>query len=234
MTTAVIHQPNYLPGLTYFDKIAAADVFISLDTVQFVKRNWINRNRFKAAGGPLWLTVPVQTKGKYTQSILGTEIDRERDWVPQHLGTIESGYRKAAHFETYAPALFGALEQPWTRLVDMNEHLLRLCLGWLGIETPMRRASDLNVEGSSTELLINLCRAAGADTYLSGPGGRKYMDAARFAEAGITLRFHDYRYPRYSQLHGAFEPELSIVDLLLNEGPKSLEILRRGHGIGDA
>src|SRR5579864_3260338 len=111
MTTAVIHQPNYLPGLTYFDKIAAADVFISLDTVQFIKRNWINRNRFKTPDGPLWLTVPVQTKGRYTQSILETEIDLERDWAPHHRGTIESGYRKAPHFKAYAPALFEALEQ---------------------------------------------------------------------------------------------------------------------------
>lgn len=230
----MIHQPNYLPGLTYFDKIASADVFISLDTVQFIKRNWINRNRFKTAQGPIWLTVPVQTKGRYTQSIVETEIDSERDWVPQHRGTIESAYRKAPYFDAYAPALFGALAQGWERLAVMNECLLRLCLQCLGIDTPFVRASDVGAEGSSTDLLINLCQAVGADTYLSGPGGRKYMEADRFAEAGIRLRFHAYQHPEYCQLHGAFEPDLSVVDLLLNEGPRSLEILRRGHGVTNA
>jgi hypothetical protein len=228
MTTAVIHQPNYLPGLTYFDKIASADVFISLDTVQFIKRNWINRNRFKTADGPLWLTVPVQTKGRYTQSILETEIDTERDWVHQHRGTIESAYRRAAHFDRYAPAFFAELAKPWVRLAEMNESLLRLCLAWLGVTTPFLHAGDLDVAGSGTDLLINLCRAAGADTYLAGPGGRKYMDLDDFAAAGIQVRFHDYRHPEYRQLHGAFEPDLSIVDLLLNEGPAGLDILRSG------
>lgn len=225
MTTAVIHQPNYLPGCTYFDKIARADVFILLDTVQFIKRNWINRNRVKTVDGPVWLTVPVTTKGRYTQSILDSEIDTASGWQRRHRATIELNYRRAPYWDQYGPVLLAELEKPWTSLAAMNEALLRMLTGFLGIETPFVRASDLAVEGSSTALLVNLCMAAGAGIYLSGPGGRKYIDEGSFRRNGMELVFQEYQHPTYRQLHGAFEPNLSVIDLLFNVGPDSLATL---------
>jgi hypothetical protein len=226
--TAVIHQPNYLPGLTYFDKIAAADVFVLLDNVQYIKRNWINRNRIKTADGPQWLTVPVVTKGRYTQTITETPVDNSRSWQREHTMALRLNYARAPHFDDLAPSILDALQGTWDHLAEMNEELLCLLCRVLGISTPFMRASELGVDGSSSALLAGICTAVGADRYLSGPGGRKYMDVDVFAAAGIDLVFHDYQHPTYRQLHGTFEPDLSVCDLLFNEGPDSLAILRSG------
>lgn len=227
MRTVVIHQPNYLPGCTYFDKLASADVFVSLDTVQYTKNNWINRNRIKTANGLQWITVPVHTKGRSTQSIFETEIDIKKDWQRDHARTLEQNYARAPFFDAYGPALIEALGRPWTRLAEMNEHLLRMLCAWLGTDVPLVRASNLNVSGSSTDLLLNICEAVGADRYLSGPGGRKYMDVHMFAARGVELVFHDYHHPVYPQLHGPFEENLSAIDLLFNVGEEAIASFQR-------
>ena len=87
-------------------------------------------------------------------------------------------------------------------------------------------ASELAVSGTETELLINICKAIGADTYLSGFGGKKYMDEDAFEKEGINLEYYDFKHPTYRQLWGDLIPNLSIIDLVFNEGERSLEILK--------
>ncbi|MGH2443120.1 MAG: WbqC family protein [Chloroflexota bacterium] len=231
MRTAVIHQPNFLPGLTYFDKIDQADIFVILDNVQFVKRNWINRNKIKSPDGPMWITVPVRTKGKYTQSISETEIDSGRDWQIRHATAIAHSYSRSIYYAFYAYDIQGICRKEFASIAALNERLLRECITWLGIETPIVRASELGVNGTSTDLLLDVCEAVSADRYLSGPGGKKYMDVSKFAERGVQLEFHEYKHPEYQQRYGFFEKDMSICDLLFNEGRDSLKILRSGRKV---
>jgi hypothetical protein len=79
---------------------------------------------------------------------------------------------------------------------------------------------------------VALCRATGADTYLAGSDGARYMDLGQFASAGIGVRAQRYEHPVYPQIHGEFVPYLSGLDLLLTAGDQALPILQTGDGWG--
>jgi hypothetical protein len=227
MTTLAIHQPHYLPWLGYLAKWAAADVFVFLDTVQYEKNGWQNRNRIKTAAGPRWLTVPVHAR-------LGTPIgevtvDGAQPWGDRHLGAIEEAYAAAPALVRHRDALREIYTTPWERLVPLAVATAQWLAGAIGITTPARLASTIGVASTDpTARLIALCHAVGADTYLAGRDGARYMDGARFAAAGIRVLYQDYAHPTYAQLHGEFAPNCSALDLLLTHGDDALAILRAG------
>lgn len=222
-----IHQPQYLPWLGYFAKLAAADCWIFLDTVQFEKNGWQNRNRIKTRGGPQWLTVPVHARlGTLIQDV---EIDRRQPWARKHLEALRVNYAAAAHFERYFGELERLLGRPWRLLADLNVELTGHLAAALGLSRRMVRASALGVARTEpTERLLDLCRAVGGDIYLAGRDGARYMSLAEFQAAGVAVWAQEYAHPAYPQLGGDFLPFLSVVDLLLNHGESALEILRRG------
>ena len=223
-----IHQPNYLPWLGYFYKVAQSDVFVFLDNVQYSKNSIINRNKIKTPKGAAWLTVGVLAKGRFGQLINEVEINNATSWSHVHEKSISQNYSKTPYFKKYNDFLAAIYHRRWEKLVDLNEALIELNCDLLGIKSvKFIRASELNVSGQSTELLINICKAVGGDTYLSGFGGKEYMDENAFAQAGISLRYYDFEHPTYNQLWGEFIPDLSIIDLLFNEGERSMEVLLR-------
>ncbi|MBD0329021.1 MAG: WbqC family protein [Thermoleophilia bacterium] len=225
-TTLAIHQPNYIPWPGYFHKLAAADVFVYLDAVQYPRgQSFAARNRIKTPNGVVFLTVPVSVpkgrKGK--ASYLEVEFADAR-WRERHLKTIEQSYRRAPHFEEVY-ALYRPEVESRETLVELNVGLIEAFSVFLGIETRRVRLSQtLESFGERTQLIVDVCRALDAEVYLSGGGGgREYNDEALLEAHGIALRYDEFAYPEYPQLWGAFEPNLSIVDLLFNCGPASRE-----------
>lgn len=223
-----LHQPQYLPWLGYFDKVRSADLFVVLDKPQFEKNDWQNRNRVKGPQGPVWLTVPVLSKGRSQQPIGEVEINPREAWARKHWATLELNYRKAPYWAAYAPRLKPYFERPWVRLAELNMALFQELAGALGVTTPTQMESSLGSEGLSTERLIDLCRRTGADSYLAGGGGAAYMDVERFKEAGIRVLTQHYEHPQYLQQHPklGFVPYMSAVDLLFNEGPASAGLMQ--------
>ncbi|MFO7976115.1 MAG: WbqC family protein [Candidatus Hydrogenedentota bacterium] len=219
-----IHQPHYLPWLRYFEKIARADVFILLDTVEFTKNGWQNRNKIKTPNGPALLTVPVHA---HQDSILrDVTIDNRQPWRSKHRRTLEQSYGKAPYYGDHEAFLDDVYSQEWERLTDLNAFMLAHFLRALGIETPFVLASTLDVFGTGTERLINLIHAVGGTRYYSGAYALDtYLDAGLLHEAGIGLDLQEWHAPVYPQLHGEFESDLSIIDLLMNRGPDSLRVL---------
>lgn len=219
-----IHQSHYLPWLRYFDKIARSDVFIVLDTIQYNKNGWQNRNRIKTAHGPLLLTVPVYEH--LGQSLDEVRIANEIPWARKHLRSIEQAYRNAPFFEEHAGFLRDVYQREWDRLNELNIHMLGYFVAALGIRTRIVRASELDAPGMATERLVHLVRAVGGDRYYSGAYALdSYLDASLFERAGIGLELQDWTAPVYPQRYGPFVPDLSLLDLLLNCGPHSLAIL---------
>jgi hypothetical protein len=222
-----IHQPHYLPWLGYLAKWAAADLFIVLDTVQYEKNGWQNRNRIKTRDGARWLTVPV--RARLGQPIHEVEVDTAQPWARRHLAAIEHAYARAPHRDRHLDALRDFYHTKWPRLAP----LAVASSAWLGraagIRTPMRLASELGVtETDATGRLVALCRVVGGTTYLAGRDGARYMDRAQFDAAGIEVRVQAYQHPVYRQLHGEFVPYLSALDLLWMQGDDTLAILRDG------
>jgi len=147
----------------------------------------------------------------------------------KHWQSIRQSYAKASFFSHYAGFLEHTWSQDWQMLNDLNRHMLPFFLGALGITTPVVYASDVNVPGTATERLVNLIKAVGGDTYYSGAYATEvYLDAGMLQDAGIGLELQRWRAPAYPQLHGGFVPDLSIIDLLMNCGPDSLDVLMGG------
>jgi hypothetical protein len=216
-----VHQPQYLPWLGYFDKIRRADVFCFLDNVQFKKNEWQNRNRIKTAHGWQWLTVPVSFR--FPQKINEVTIAAGNAWRRKHLQALITNYSGAPYFDRYIDRFREVYESECRYLSDLNIELIE-CIGrMLPLNAKQTvRASGLKTRDEPTDRLIDICRAAGADTYLAGAGGAGYMDLQRFADAGIRLIFQAFNHPVYHQRFGDFVANLSVVDLLFNCGPGSL------------
>jgi hypothetical protein len=228
--TAAIMQPTYMPWIGYFDLMDQADVFVILDSVQFAKRSWQQRNRIKTANGELMLTVPVLTKGKREQRIDEALIEPTAQFWSSHLNSIKLAYAKAPYFDALWPRLTELLSPSAVKLADLNLGLIKLFQERLGIEAELVRGSTLAATGAKVDLLVAICRELDIPRYLSPLGSKEYIDENDvFAERGIELAYHSYTHPEYRQLHGPFLPYMSVLDLLMNEdGPRALEIIRSG------
>jgi len=220
------HQPQYMPWLGYFDKIARSDCFVVLDQVQYKIRDFQNRNKIRTAEGWGWLTVPVKTKNKYKQSIRDAQIDNSIPWAKEHLAAFETWYRKAPFFDYYYQFLDDLYSHQWDMLKDLNISIIEFSLKHLGIDKPLYFESDLGINSTRSEKIIDICRSLNADTYLASIGAKSYLEEDKFKQAGISLVYHYFEHPVYSQLYtGSFVENLSIFDLFLNEGKAASEIL---------
>jgi hypothetical protein len=220
MKTVAIVQSNYIPWKGYFDMIAAVDEFILYDDMQYTRRDWRNRNLIKTPQGMQWLTVPVQVKGKYHQTIRETEIGGA-NWAPAHWKTLAQNYSKAPHFTEIAdwlePLYYLAAQEP--RLSLSNRRFIEAICGYLGIKTIISNSWDYTLIEGKTERLANICSQAKGTEYISGPAARDYVDEEIFNDQGIKLTWFDYTgYPEYPQLCGDFVHSVSILDLLFNCG----------------
>ena len=219
-----IHQPQFMPWLGYFDKIVKSDIFVFLDTVQFKKNEFQNRNKIKTAQGWMWLTIPVLYK--YPEHINEVQINNRVDWRKKHMRALEINYQKAP----YCRDLFPGMEEFYTgdsgSLSEFNTESVLILLKILGVHKETKVASELgDFPEEPSERLAAICKSLGADTYLSGTGAKEYLNLKPFHKKEITVIFQEFKHPVYPQLYDDFVPNLSLLDLLFNCGPDSLNIL---------
>lgn len=226
--TVAIVQSNYIPWKGYFDLVNLADQLVLLDDVQFTRRDWRNRNRIKTAQGPIWLTIPVEVKGKYHQTIRETRA-ADSTWGARHLNSLRHSYARAPHFREYEPVLEALYAEAASEsfLSAINRVFIEAVCELLGIESEISTSADFTLVDEPTKRLVSICRQAGADRYLSGPSARAYLDEELFRRDGIEVAYMDYDgYPEYPQLHPPFEHAVSIVDLLVHTGPDARRYLK--------
>jgi len=220
-----IHQPQYLPWLGYFDKIDRADVLCLLDNVQYKKNEWQNRNRIKTAQGVQWMTVPVQFR--FPQKINEVQISEKQRWQHKHLQALITNYSKARCFDEVIGFFEDVYQQSWTYLSSLNIHAIKGICKLLNVDkTEICISSQMTLREGPTDRLIDICKHVGGDTYLAGQAGADYMDLEKFKENNIKVLFQKYAHPAYPQLFGEFQSHLSIIDLLMNCGSDSLEVIR--------
>lgn len=222
-----IHQPQYMPWVGYFHKMASVDLFVFLDDVQFKKNEWQHRNRIRNPQGWQWLSVPNHYK--FPQRINEVALNDTQRWREKHLRSIEMCYGKAPFFGHYAERLNEFYSRRWDTMAAVCVDSVKLLAELIGVTTPTVMSSRHSFESQATERLVAICGHFGADTYLAGAGGRDYMDLSLFEQAGIEVAFQEFSPPRYTQ-HWCksdedFVPGLSALDLVLNRGPASLDIL---------
>ena len=219
------HQPQYLPWLGYFHKMYHSDIFVFLDNVQYKKREYQNRNCIRTASGTMWLTVPVLKEAEPYPNISAVRIDNSREWRKKHWMTIRTNYGHAPFFKQYSGFFEELYGMEWKMLADLNMHIIEHIARLLGINKPIFLESQLNIATDKTSRLVDICRSMKADSYLSGIGGRDYLDEKQFELNGIKLIYQDFKHPQYKQCHEPFISCASIIDLLFNCGDESLKIL---------
>lgn len=215
------HQPCYFPWLGFWAKLASADRFVIFDNVQFERHGYSNRVQIKTYQGPQWLTIPVE----HGMPLLKDAQIVGDGWRRKHLKTIELAYKKAPYFDRYFPAIRGMLEGEHDYLESICSASFRFSRAALGLADRVTRASIWDFKGEKSALVLDMCKQLGATKYIFGQKGADYADVESFKAAGIEPVFQQYTHPLYPQLHGPFVPGLSIIDLLFNCGPDSLEIL---------
>jgi hypothetical protein len=224
-----IMQPTYLPWAGYFDLMEQVDRFVILDDVQFSKQSWQQRNRIKTRDGIQWLTVPVGHEIGKAARIADVEIDNTRKWRKKHFESISQNYSRAKWVSYYKQILSDLYSVEWGSLVDLNLAFIDAIRIILEIDTDLVVASEIAVGGGRIEHLIEICKRTAATEYLSPIGSCQYLgQGAEMLAAGISLRYHHYRPEPYQQLSPPFVSHLSVIDMILNEGPGSIEIIRRG------
>ena len=225
MSRIVISQPMYFPWLGLFEQLRAADIFVHLDDVQLPQgRSFITRVQIKTSTGIRWLTVPVRHYGR--QLIHETQIDPEQNWQLRHLRTLQHSYAHAPYVTEMLELVRNSLDSGMDNLAELNIRAIENVAAYLGLECTFRRSSEFNVSVTSSRKLLELVQRLDGTTYITGHGARNYLDHELFENNGITVEYIDYaRYP-YPQLHGDFDPHVSILDTVANVGRATVRCMR--------
>jgi len=215
-----IHQVNYLPWLGFFNKISKVDCFVLLDTADYSKNNVINRNKIKVTNGAAYLTIPIEHKF-FRKPLFDVDLPKNRDWAKKHWKTIEINYYKANFFNSYSDFFKDIYKNLPEKLVELNEKIIRFLLKEFKIDVDIIKASELGIsqELKKTDLLLDILKKVHATSYLSGSGGKGYLEEEKFTD--IELKYLNFKHPSYKQMHGDFIEGLAAIDLLFNEGSSS-------------
>lgn len=223
-----MHQPDYLPWLGYFNKIAISDHFIFFDTADFSKRGFHERNKIKTNTGWTYLTIPISHQHLFTP-LKDVILPEQAMWARKHWRSLECCYRRAPYWSKHSDFfenLYLNISSHKT-LSDLNIEIITYMSEAFGLSAKLSRASDYKTDPSlkSTESILAVIKKVRATEFLAGPSGKKYLIKERFEEENIKLLFQEFHPKEYSQLYPPFISGLSAVDLLFNEGPNSIKYL---------
>lgn len=213
-----IHQPNFFPWLGYFDKLRTADIFVFLDAVDYPKSgsgmgSWSNRVRVDIQGEARWIGCNLQ-RFSGALPIKDVRMSETGAWREKLLKTLQMNYRRAPNFKSAMDILEPLIMAPTDNLADFNIAAILTLSEHLEIDVKAVRQSALSATGKATQLLINLTKEVGCDTYLCGGGADGYQDDELFASSGLTLRYQNFRPEPYGNAD-TFIAGLSVIDYLM-------------------
>ncbi|MBL76904.1 MAG: hypothetical protein CL763_08290 [Chloroflexi bacterium] len=217
MTTVGIHQPEYLPWLGFFKKIMNSELFVLLDDAQFRKKGWQNRNRIRIKNGTTLLSIPVHAHSY--PKINEVTIDNEKNWSFRHQKSILSNYANAPFFDEIKDVIESIFNKNFEYLVELNTEIIKLIMNVLNIKTKVCFSSELHILKKGSDRVLDICKAVDAKNYITGTfWAESNLQIEEFQKANINVEFQKFQHPTYNQIHGKFVPEMSIIDLLFNEG----------------
>ncbi len=222
-----IIQPGYLPWLGFFEQVSRCDVFVYLDDVQYTKNDWRNRNRIKTKDGTQWLSVPVSYS--FGQKIKDVHINNSQPWYRNHLQALKMWYSRSAYYKGYIEELDYILRRDRKYLIDLNVELSSWVMKLLGLNPQIRFSSEILIDSNDKQMrLVQICKVLNCNYFYEGKLGQQYIDVNLFRDEGITVKYQEYSHPYYQQQwlkEQNYISHLSIIDLLFNCGPDSLDIL---------
>lgn len=224
----VIHQPDFMPYLGFFDRLIKADIYVVFDNVQYVRssRGWTSRDKIKTQKGEQWISIKTKKAARDTK-IQDIYLSEDDSWKQDHLNLFKENYRKCKYYNEIIPYIRKLYEYECERMMDFNMESIKMLMLLFDINIDIIYASRLNVSGKSNALIIDIMKKLNCHKYLSGVGAHDYYVPELYNEAGITVMWQDFSQPVYPQQFGEFIPYLSSIDMLFNCGiDQSRKILR--------
>jgi len=224
--TVVISQPMLFPWVGMLEQWKTADVFVHYNDVQFSKGSFTNRVQFKSASGTRWLTLP--TKNLHLgQLISEVQLDNKQPWRAKHLGQFSQAYEGAPHLADALALMERVYATASEGLADLVIQSMEVVADYFGLVQgrAFPLSADLAVPGASWPRVLDIVTKLGGDVYVTGHGARNYLDHAAFAARGVTVKYLDYQKTPYPQLHGAFNPYVSALDLVANCGKQGARFI---------
>jgi len=185
------------------------------------------------ANGECWLNVPVCRKGKRHSLIQDVEVNNELKWREKTWKNIYFSYKKSAYFKKYSEYFEDLYSKRWDNLSDLNLDIIRNMCEFFNFDTKVKKASDLNIDGIGSKLILDICSSFNPNTYISGKsgiGGQGKEREGEFHSNDIKVLYQDFKHPSYDTLSRDFVPSMSAIDLLFNYGPSSIDILKSDGG----
>jgi hypothetical protein len=223
----VISQSMLFPWVGLLEQIRLADVFVHYDDVQFSKGSFVNRVQIKTVQGIRWLTVPV--KGlSLGQAIKDVEIQPAEHWAPKHIAFLEQSFDGAPYAKDAIALVRGVYSEPHFTIGSLARASMVALSRYFGLSERTRFAdiAELGTAGRGSERVLNTVQRLGGDEYVTGHGARNYLRHEDFEAAGIRVAYMNYECAPYPQLHGAFTPYVSSLDLISNCGREGLAFIR--------
>jgi hypothetical protein len=230
MKKLAIMQPYFLPYIGYFSLIKQTDDFILLDTVQFIRHGWIERNRIlKQDSGWLYIKVPLEKHDRETL-IKDITIDNSQDWKAKIMAQLQVYKKTAPNFDRVTQLLNALFAREYTDIVSLNKASLELVCSYLGISKKIDVFSKMNLDieppQTPDEWALNICRAiGGVSEYWNPPGGQAFFDRAKYEAAGIAMRYQTPVLQSYDQKRKEFESGLSIIDVMMFNSVGDINIM---------
>lgn len=212
-----IHQPGYLPWLGFVKKMLNSDIFVYFDDVSFVKNNYYNRNLIRTNSGPLQLTIPIRMDKE--SKINDVKIDTSKNWQIKHKKSLLHNYSKTKYFNNYSNFIKELYEKKFEKLIDINIEIIEFLKKEFCIKAKTVFSSELNVIGSASERILEICKLLDAEKYITGTvWAKKFLNIQDFKDNNISVEFQEFIHPEYEQLDSNFIPNMASIDLLFNEG----------------
>ena len=225
-----LSQPTFLPWIGYYDLIDQSNIFVILDDVKFKKQSWHHRNNFKSKKGVEFFT--VTTFSGECKFIKDISIFNPERLQKKFRNFVITNYSKAKFFKKYFSVFIETFNNGSNskKLLSLNFALLKLTLSLLQIEKKILFSSSLKVDKKKSEKIIEICKKCNENKYLSTLGAKEYLlnDRVKFISNKIEVLLQNYSHPEYSQLYGRFKPYVCILDLIMNEGENSKDIIISG------
>lgn len=224
MKKVAIMQPYFMPYLGYISLIKHTDEFILLDTVQFIRHGWIERNRILKQGGDwLYIKVPVIRSSREIL-IRDVVIDNSQNWQDKVKAQLQIYKKIAPYYNDVMRLLQPFFEKDFKTITELNKYTLELICSYLGIETPVKIFSEMNLHikpaNAPDEWALHICQVLpGVEEYWNPPGGESFFDKQKYDRAGIKLIFQKMSLDEYDQKRQPFESGLSIIDVMMFNSP---------------
>lgn len=222
----VISQPMFFPWVGMLEQIRIADIYVDYNDVQFSKGSFTNRVQIKTANGVKWLSVPL-AKFNLGDRINEVQVDTKQDWKHQHLRQLSQAYESAQYRKDMLTLVEQVYEQPHVTIGQLSHHSTISCCTYYGLHNDIKFVDirDLRIQGKSSERVRDIVAGLAGSRYITGLGAKNYLNHDLLESSNIRVEYMNYKKMHYPQLHGAFTPYVSLLDLIANTGPHGLEYI---------